>query len=188
MSKSTSPPSSQSTQSATPKPILAAPPEPLESSPSDHEAAESFAQYGQFKHYASLTFIFLAPALIAIPPRKLDFYTFSLAGAWTLSANQLISERYQGRGVLRVLAEGRTKRPQAEDGEGVSSMKATSSVEAEKMREPFTKIRKDGQSGPTTEVTNKIEESDDDEYWGFIKQRIKEVWRVDDTGDKGSKG
>lgn len=34
-----------------------------------------------------------------LPPRKLDFYTFGLATAWVLSANELSVQR-SGRGVL----------------------------------------------------------------------------------------
>ena len=43
--------------------------------------------------------LFLAPALVALPPRKLDLYTVALGGAFLASANHLTKER-TGRGLL----------------------------------------------------------------------------------------
>ncbi|MCJ1478883.1 hypothetical protein MMC13_007567 [Lambiella insularis] len=50
-------------------------------------------------HTLSLTLLLAAPLLIALPPRKLDLYTFSLAGAWLVSANHVTVER-TGRGIV----------------------------------------------------------------------------------------
>lgn len=202
MSKSTTSSSSQNPSIVQPttssKPIQATPIEPSTSTPSDLSAVESFAQYAAFKHYASLTFIFLAPALIAIPPRKLDFYTLGLVSAWTLSANQLISERSERKGVLRALEEGRTKRAQVGGDEGLWGERKSGhlAVEAEKMKEPFTRIRKEERNEPAAEVlekknvgdSSKMGEEGDDDYWELIKRQVKEVWRVDDTGEKKPKG
>ncbi|KAF7504884.1 hypothetical protein GJ744_001605 [Endocarpon pusillum] len=49
--------------------------------------------YRTFQHYTALGFLFGAPVLIALPPRKLDFYTFALGSSWALSANHLYKER-----------------------------------------------------------------------------------------------
>ena len=43
--------------------------------------------------------LFLAPALIALPPRKLDLYTVLLGASFAASANHLTTER-TGRGLL----------------------------------------------------------------------------------------
>lgn len=53
--------------------------------------------YRTFQHYTALGFLFGAPVLIALPPRKLDFYTFALGSSWALSANHLYKERQRER-------------------------------------------------------------------------------------------
>ncbi|KAI9794956.1 MAG: hypothetical protein M1833_007330 [Piccolia ochrophora] len=78
---------------------------PLDSSPpgapssSTTTTTDPTAQWATVKHNLSLALLIACPALIAVPPRKLDFYTFSLAAAWTASVNQLTVER-SGRGIL----------------------------------------------------------------------------------------
>jgi hypothetical protein len=55
--------------------------------------------YHAFLHNTSLMMLFLAPALIALPPRKLDLYTAALGASLVASANHLTKER-TGRGLL----------------------------------------------------------------------------------------
>ena len=57
--------------------------------------------------------LFLAPALIALPPRKLDLYTVALAGSFVASANHLTKER-TGRGLLGNLPSVNVTRPAAQ--------------------------------------------------------------------------
>ena len=66
--------------------------------PTPAQRAHMTSSYTSFKHTASLGMLILAPILIALPPRKLDLYTFSLAGATVLSANQLARE-HTGAGI-----------------------------------------------------------------------------------------
>ncbi|OAT06588.1 hypothetical protein BDBG_02774 [Blastomyces gilchristii SLH14081] len=54
-------------------------------------ARDRAADFEKFKNFASYTFLFAAPVFIALPPRKLDFYTFSLGAAFLVSANRLSS-------------------------------------------------------------------------------------------------
>ncbi|WEW61219.1 hypothetical protein PRK78_006709 [Emydomyces testavorans] len=61
-------------------------PNPNSSTPSPPRHS---TEYHLFKRYASLTFLIAAPILIALPPRKLDLYTASLASAFLFSANHL---------------------------------------------------------------------------------------------------
>jgi len=73
--------------------------------------------YTSFKHNTSLAMLVIAPVLIAIPPRKLDLYTFALGGAFVLSANQLTKER-TGVGLLSQWpggAGGERLTPQAQE-------------------------------------------------------------------------
>lgn len=69
------------------------------STSSNPERPNLDAQYLRFKHVASLILVVAAPILIALPPRKLDLYTFTLTTAFLLSANQLTLER-SGRSIL----------------------------------------------------------------------------------------
>ncbi|KAJ9639129.1 uncharacterized protein PV06_07318 [Exophiala oligosperma] len=55
--------------------------------------------YHKFLYTASFATLFLAPVLIILPPRKFDFYTFSLSGAFAISANYQLKER-TGSGLL----------------------------------------------------------------------------------------
>lgn len=62
--------------------------------------------FHSFLHNASIGMLVVAPILIAIPPRKLDLYTFSLLGGMTASVNHLCKER-TGAGLLYQLPGAR---------------------------------------------------------------------------------
>lgn len=49
--------------------------------------------FRRFQHIAATTLVIAAPILIVLPPRKLDFYTFGLAGSFIISANHLVYEK-----------------------------------------------------------------------------------------------
>ncbi|MCJ1431323.1 hypothetical protein MMC27_000674 [Xylographa pallens] len=61
--------------------------------PDTRPFAPSPSAFGTATHALSLTLLLAAPLLVALPPRKLDLYTFSLASAWLVSANHLTTER-----------------------------------------------------------------------------------------------
>ena len=67
--------------------------------PSDNQQQRIRESYASFVHNAALGGLIVAPILIAIPPRKLDLYTFFLTGAFVASANQITKER-TGAGLL----------------------------------------------------------------------------------------
>ena len=86
------------------------------SNPHDPTLAQREAMtnsYNAFLHNTSLTMLFLAPALIALPPRKLDLYTVALAGSFVASANHLTKER-TGRGLLGNVPFANASRPAAQ--------------------------------------------------------------------------
>ncbi|EER25238.1 hypothetical protein D8B26_007853 [Coccidioides posadasii str. Silveira] len=58
--------------------------------------------YLLFKRYASITFVVAAPILIALPPRKLDLYSVSLASAFFFSANYLTADQ-TGKSIMQRL-------------------------------------------------------------------------------------
>ncbi|KEF54219.1 uncharacterized protein A1O9_10015 [Exophiala aquamarina CBS 119918] len=51
------------------------------------ERAQMRNDYDRFLNTVTLGTLFVAPILIAMPPRKLDFYTFSLGSAWFAAAS-----------------------------------------------------------------------------------------------------
>lgn len=59
----------------------------------DDETRRNYENYAAMKHNVSWALIFICPAIIAAPPRKLDFYTFMLGSAWLMSANQITREK-----------------------------------------------------------------------------------------------
>lgn len=62
--------------------------------------------FGKFLHNLSIAMLVGAPVLIALPPRKLDLYTFFLAGSFIASGNHLVKER-TGAGLLYQLPGAR---------------------------------------------------------------------------------
>ncbi|KKZ67609.1 hypothetical protein EMCG_06669 [[Emmonsia] crescens] len=62
-------------------------------------ARDRTADYEKFKNFAAYTFLFASPVFIALPPRKLDFYTFSLGAAFLVSANR-ISSVHTGKSIV----------------------------------------------------------------------------------------
>lgn len=62
--------------------------------------------FSSFLHNSSLAMLVIAPILIALPPRKLDMYTFLLAGGFFASANHITKER-TGAGLLYQLPGAR---------------------------------------------------------------------------------
>jgi len=83
------------------------PPASNSSSSSTTKRAED---YVRFKHLAALTFVFAAPVLIALPPRKLDLYTVSLGTAFIFSANHLTVER-TGRSITEHIGSRISRTP-----------------------------------------------------------------------------
>jgi hypothetical protein len=55
--------------------------------------------YETFVHRTAMAMVVVAPALLALPPRKLDLYALALAGSFVASADYLTRER-TGRGIL----------------------------------------------------------------------------------------
>lgn len=71
--------------------------------PDPRPPARSPADFASATHALSLLVLVAAPLLIVLPPRKLDFYTFSLVTVWVVGANHLTLER-TGLGILDTLA------------------------------------------------------------------------------------
>lgn len=163
------------------------------------------AEYIKFKHYASLTFLIVSPILIALPPRKLDLYTFSLTSAFLLSSNHITRER-TGRGITEHLASSVSfKTPsiiRPLPGDRAEEVRAK--LRAEKEREAEKRDRKEeeekkgvveaiwmgGETEGWKERRLKEEQKALDEgkgYGDLIKEHVWDVWSWGD-GKKGGSG
>lgn len=72
---------------------------PQQPAPTDAQLAKQ-QQVQNFLHNIAIGSVILCPLVIALPPRKLDFYTFSLMAGTFVAGNHLVSERY-GKSVLQ---------------------------------------------------------------------------------------
>lgn len=82
---------------------MATPQAPL--SPEQRLAAEQQARYARVTRNIAIGSLIFCPIIAALPPRKLDFWTYSLGVGFYLSADHL-SEVYTGRGLLLRLGTG----------------------------------------------------------------------------------
>lgn len=145
--------------------------------------------YATFIHTTSLALLFLAPVLIALPPRKLDLYTVALGGAFVLSANQLTKER-TGLGIMGNIASmaGDRKMSKAEEFhlkyklEKERRLRENPSVElrpASKLETAAKELWMGGEKEGwkerrLKEEQEKIEQGEG--YGGMIMDQIWEVW------------
>ena len=61
------------------------------------------ARFEAVKKNTAIACLVICPTLALLPPRKLDFYTFSLVGVWLASANH-VTYTYTGRSAWQRLA------------------------------------------------------------------------------------
>ncbi|KAK2753154.1 hypothetical protein FQN54_007980 [Arachnomyces sp. PD_36] len=165
------------------------------------------AEYVKFKHYAALTFLFASPVLIALPPRKLDFYTFSLGGAFLLSSNHITRER-TGRGITEHLSSFSSNSfstiPNNERAEAVRArlraekelkgetlgLKDAEKEKAGEQRNVVEKIWMGGEEEGWKEKRLKEEQKALDEgkgYGDLIQEHIWEVWNWGKSGEEEKK-
>ena len=84
-------------------------PQPPQHQPSDNDTI----RYAKTLHTTAIITAVACPLLALLPPRKLDFYTFGLAGTSVFSANWLLKER-TGRSAWQHIGMG--KRPIVSNG------------------------------------------------------------------------
>ena len=133
--------------------------------------------YHKFVHNTSVAMLFVAPVLIALPPRKLDFYTFTLGGIFAVSGNQLLRER-NGVGILGLLP-GRSMEASvvaASQGRILEEPVKTDPAVKEIMREARQKpiVREDWKERRLKEEQEKLDQGEG--YGGMIMDQIWDVW------------
>ena len=141
--------------------------------------------------------LFVAPALIALPPRKLDLYTFTLAGIFAVSGNQLLRER-NGVGILGALPGREAGRSVTEIAQGRSQERI---LEEPKRREDVVRgVMRDGRqihekARVVPEVTEnwkekrlKEEQEKLDQGEGYGGMIMDQIWDVWNWGEKKMEG
>lgn len=133
--------------------------------------------YHKFVHNTSVAMLIVAPVLIALPPRKLDFYTFTLGGIFAVSGNQLLRER---KGVEKLgLLPGRSMEASvvaASQGRILEEPVKTAPAVKEIMREARQKpvVREDWKERRLKEEQEKLDQGEG--YGGMIMDQIWDVW------------
>ncbi|KAL4948581.1 hypothetical protein BDW69DRAFT_90737 [Aspergillus filifer] len=99
------------------------------------------ADFQKFKTYTAYTFLFASPVLIALPPRKLDYLTLALTGAFAVSANHVTYER-SGRSIMDRI-QGKLERGDKEKEKEKGSGARTWSLPSERALEVQRRLRED---------------------------------------------
>ncbi|RPB29945.1 hypothetical protein L211DRAFT_53178 [Terfezia boudieri ATCC MYA-4762] len=73
-----------------PPPTNASTPPPTATDPTD--LAHRHAQYARIRYNASLGLLLACPLVLALPPRKLNAYSFGLGLVWLYSLDEVLSQ------------------------------------------------------------------------------------------------
>lgn len=152
--------------------------------------------YSTFVHRTAVAMVVVAPALLALPPRKLDLYALALAGSFVASADYLTRER-TGRGILGHVPGRRGQNTQTTAG---AAAEGSSVAGARPLLQPPSAL----EAAATKERWRVVARSsdDDDEAQGWKERRWREdrdkmaqgqgygsiildqIWEVWNWGDK----
>ncbi|OAL40345.1 hypothetical protein AYO20_00081 [Fonsecaea nubica] len=169
----------------------------LEQNPAQRQ--KLFDDYQSFLHTSTLVACFLAPALIALPPRKLDLYTFSLAGAFLGATNYQLRERtglgYMGHASKR-FDIGRTpfrdlETPASAHGEQlrrrehmvpeITGDNGTSALQIKAREAWANRQNEDWKERRLKEEQEKLEQGE-----GYGNMIVDQIWEVWNQGEKNA--
>ncbi|KAI5290096.1 hypothetical protein KEM54_002447 [Ascosphaera aggregata] len=176
-------------------------------------ARQRAEEFVKMKRYAAMAFIVASPILIAMPPRKIDFYTVSLCGAFAISANHLITERTGmgiGEQVLHRMTPNIMKHLPSERAEEVQAQlrarRETRMRDPNTTAEEYAKLKKrneqsqgvleriwmggeteDWKQRRLAEEAKALEQGKG--YWDLICDHVKDAfsWNKTDKGPEGEK-
>jgi len=145
--------------------------------------------YGRFLHASTLAGCILAPVLIALPPRKVDLFTFSLSGAFIASANYQVRER-TGLGIMghasKPFISRASIRAQVEDDPSpiatqhrILEEPAGSSIKSESSSILQTKAQDDWKAQRLREEQEKLDQGE-----GYGSMIADQIWQVWNQGEK----
>jgi hypothetical protein len=163
------------------------PPDP----PQDHDQSLALANqrvqadYTRFLHTSTLVALVLAPALIALPPRKLDLYTFALGGAFLASAEYQTKAR-TGMGIMgnasrRFVATEPLMEVQSRGGLLEEKHLPTPLVDAGAQGAPSrvqTLAAEDWKRARLEEEQEKLDRGEG--YWSMITDQVWQVWNQEE--------
>ena len=169
-------------------------------SPTTDPTPDYISGYTTFLHTASLSLLVLSPILIALPPRKLDLYTFSLVGAFSWSGNHLLRER-TGLGVLGHLgARRRHQQDEQEQYPGLTGGLPAAAYGRGRLLDEAPRahgaggisgaVREDWKAERLKEEQEKLDQGEG--YGDMIKDQIWDVWtwgqgKVEEVKDRDEK-
>lgn len=157
--------------------------------PSDAQALRE-AKVQNFLHNVAIGSVIVCPLIIALPPRKLDFYTFSLVTGTFIAGDYLVSKRY-GKSVIQSTSDfmNRTAAGIAETGglpekakemqKKIKEEKERLGIKQEKEKSALEKLwMGDAKENWKVERDRREKEAMEDGrgYAGLITDQIWEVW------------
>lgn len=134
---------------------MATPQAPL--TPEERLAQEQRARYDRITRNLAIGGAIICPAIMIMPPRKLDLYTFSLGVGFYLSADHL-AQTYNGRPLHRQLS---FSSPIKE----LPTEKAKETSRIMKEREDLERIRREGVQGEKRPFWYKFWMGDETDGW-----------------------
>ncbi|OCT44742.1 hypothetical protein CLCR_06353 [Cladophialophora carrionii] len=144
-----------------------------------------FTDYNRFLHTSTLAACVLAPVLIALPPRKLDLYTFFLSGAFIASVDYQARER-AGLGIMgyasRRFMSREQSRSMGQDGANLvlesSRLLEESSPRLVQSSSLQHKAQEDWKQLRLKEEQEKLDRGEG--YWSMIVEQVWHVWNQEE--------
>ncbi|KAJ9613198.1 hypothetical protein H2200_003139 [Cladophialophora chaetospira] len=150
------------------------------------QAQRIVRDYSRFLHTSTLATCVLAPILIALPPRKIDLFTFSLSGAFIAAVDYQVKERtslgIMGHASRRFILKEPSKRPVQDD---VSTQWQQPS---RLLEEPSPRVvqtsalqqraQEDWKQQRLKEEQEKLDQGEG--YWDMIKDQVWQVWNQEE--------
>ncbi|KIW64030.1 hypothetical protein PV04_08991 [Phialophora macrospora] len=144
-----------------------------------------FSDYNRFLHTSTLAACVLAPVLIALPPRKLDLYTFFLSGAFIVSVDYQARER-AGLGIMgyasrRFMSREQSRLPGQDDANLVresSRLLEESSPRPVQRSALQQRAQEDWKLQRLKEEQEKLDRGEG--YWSMIVEQVWHVWNQEE--------
>jgi hypothetical protein len=144
-----------------------------------------FSDYNRFLHSSTLAACVLAPVLIALPPRKLDLYTFFLSGAFIASVDYQARER-AGLGIMgyasrRFVPREQSRLPGQDDANLVRESSRLLEEPSPRPVQTSTLQRRAQEDWKQQRLKEEQEKLDRGEgYWSMIVDQVWHVWNQEE--------
>ncbi|CUS15510.1 unnamed protein product [Tuber aestivum] len=153
---------------------------PVNPTPAPQDVQDNEARYTALRYRASLGVLVVAPALILLPPRKMDLFTFGLGASWIYCLGEVADQhgRDPWRGFKRYEQFGKGELEGRGTGRAVEVNSEMAKVGGWKGEKVVRDVR------PKEEEGKSISQ--------IITERVWDVWEQKDSdqeeGKKGKKG